>query len=1361
MSVLYHLTCPPDRRPFRRALRRRLGSVVALLAVAALGAPAVADEFADFVAASNLSPKGPAMESFSEGDDSVHLRNGSLSYRIPLGQRYAVGGSFAYQLQLEYASNIWQFDTAGSTVAAEPGATFEAGVGWSLGFGRLLAPASAQNATNFWVLESGDGRRTRFYSTLRETDAVDFNVFYSRDNSYLRLKINGSTATVESGDGRIDSYASGTGGAWQLTSRADVFGNSVQIDRSVPMQWSLTDSNGRVQKIFFRTDPAGFYSQLVDRLELTAFGGTTAVYQLAYSTTTLDRPPQDDDPATAAQVTVPVLDSVTRPDGTTFTMTYAPVTGAVADDGRLASVVLPTGGEIHYTWKDVALPYLAGALHTADVVGVATRETLFPSSGLQGGGSQSPVGAWSFTYSLDLARVLGSVDQPRELTTEVLYPDGHRRAYKFSVYVSGNAANNMTPSVDFEKEDYGLPFTVNGVSAQYPTFRPGRLIYKDDGTLLRVERVAYERSACTGCYDVNARQRGRQESFIDKGNYTETFLQSDWNGLGHYRQHASWDNQATAPGRTTTIDYSGALPAASSPWVLGVYSSHSTNSSGITRARQSCIDPLTGLVLRERRLALANPSAKDLLSVHHYDSAGNRIGTDYYGGDVQSIGGGNLCTLTLPAAEQYASYTVYQHGAAAETGWLNTGGSVFLRTTSATIDVSTGASSSSAGVNDFTETLTYDAMARPTAVIPPAGHGGGSTIVYTPADLTASPVTQATKTVTVTDASGATLAETRTTFDAFGRKSKVEKRVNGGWEARTYVYDAMGRRTQRLTADGKVVKKLDFDPFGRPAIVRPPEGSVHDKILTYAGRDVTETVVIGKSWDEITQSVIFTTRTTTTRKDRHGRVIEIEVVDGDGETRTETFTLNLDGDVIATSITDGFTTTSWTDADRTDGRDLTVLDSDGGAITGYDALGHLTEQDFGHGTAVSIYDRAGRLTAQREGSASGPIWTSFTYGTANSGSNWSKGRLVETERRNYSVPHLPDGLARVIESYTYGGERGLRSELRTEVVAGNSSNTTILDFESSRTVDALGRTVSSTFPDCLASSTDTDSYCGPVPVRTLDFTYDYRRLTEVSSTIGGTPEGWIDGITYAPGGFVTGRDLANGWVEQRTESNYGRGKLHSMTLNHPQHSAFYDSGIAVYDGLGRLVALGNDRHISDRVYALEIPPAPADAGTPVAIPSPPSPDLFGLPTERSYQTPNRYFPGTAPPENVTEIYLYGPGNRLLWTRVFSNYCASTYGYCEDTWELTDAVGQPVRRRDGISRYAGDGTFSGSTVSNVEMIPVGSPTLDRIFVHGDRIGESGSLSSSAQQRFFHRDATGRFFAETDNNGNVTEYRSNLQ
>ncbi|MEM8932962.1 MAG: hypothetical protein AAGE94_17385, partial [Acidobacteriota bacterium] len=868
MPFLLDKTCPPDRRSSRRTLRPgRLGSMIGLLA-ATLCAPAVADEFAEFVAASNLSPQGPVMESFAAGDDAVHLRNGALTYRIPLGQRYAVGADFSYQLQLGYTSNVWRFDTTGSTVATEPGPAFDSGLGWSLGFGRLLAPASVENPTSFWVLESGEGRRTRFYSTLRETDTADSNVFYSRNSTYLRLKIDGSTATIEAGDGHVDSFASGTNGVWELTSRADIFGNSVQIDRTQAMQWSLTDSHGRVQTIVFRTDPSGHYAKLVDRVEVTAFGGTTATYQLAYSTATVDRPPQDDDPATAAQVTIPVLDSVTRPDGTVFAMTYAAAAGSVADDGRLTSIVLPAGGEIHYTWQDVALPYLAGALHAADVVGVATRETYFPSSGLQGGGSKQLVGQWTFTHSLDLARTLGAVDQPRELTSEVLYPDSHRRATKFSVYVSGNAANNMSPSLDFEKEDYGLPFTMNGVSAQYPTFRPGRLIYRADGTLLRVQRVAYERSACTGCYDVNPRRRGRQEAFLDKSNYTETFLQLDWNGLGHYRQHDSWDSLATAPGRSTIIDYSGAMPAATSPWILGTFSSHKTTSNGVTRVRQSCIDPLTGLVERERRLALVNPTARDLISVHSYDASGNRVGTDYYGGDVQSVGGGVLCALTLPTAEQYASYTTYQYGAVAETGWLKPNGNVFLRTSSAAIDLSTGAASSTTGINDFTETLTYDAMARPTAVVPPAGHGGGSTIVYTPADLTASPVTQATKTVTTTDSTGATVAATRTTFDAFGRTVKTEQQVNGGWEAKSYLFDALGRKVQRLTADGKVVKKLDFDPFGRPAIVRPPEGSVHDRVLTYAGRDVTDTAVIGKAWDAITQSVISTTRTTTTRKDR-------------------------------------------------------------------------------------------------------------------------------------------------------------------------------------------------------------------------------------------------------------------------------------------------------------------------------------------------------------------------------------------------------------------------------------------------------------------------------------------------------------
>ncbi|HEX9983227.1 MAG TPA: hypothetical protein VGF69_08185 [Thermoanaerobaculia bacterium] len=90
-----------------------------------------------------------------DGVDSVGLFNGNLGVSIPIGQRYAVGGSLSYQLMLSYGGNNWEFSSIDerpdpnnpSEVItynwAYPSRRDNAGFGWQLHLGRLLAGAVA------------------------------------------------------------------------------------------------------------------------------------------------------------------------------------------------------------------------------------------------------------------------------------------------------------------------------------------------------------------------------------------------------------------------------------------------------------------------------------------------------------------------------------------------------------------------------------------------------------------------------------------------------------------------------------------------------------------------------------------------------------------------------------------------------------------------------------------------------------------------------------------------------------------------------------------------------------------------------------------------------------------------------------------------------------------------------------------------------------------------------------------------------------------------------------------------------------------------------------------------------------------
>jgi hypothetical protein len=328
--------------------------------------------FADVVAERNLSPTGYQTVRFPEGSDSLNLFSGTLAYDIPLGSAYPMGGKLgSYGFHLRYTSSIWDFDTGGSGVVAHPG-RFNAGLGWKLSFGELLAPGTPANPSNFWIYVSPAGRRSRFYSTLEDGETATPGVFYTRGSTYLRLRVEGTTASVELPGGVVKEFTP-AGTDWRLTRSRDVFGNQYSVDYTSSTLWTITDSHGRTHRIYWIPDPNGTFGSLIDRIELAAFGGQTATWNLSYGTANVGKPRQDTE-AGGTVVPLSVLTRVEAPDGSAHVANYY-WNASLTQSGRLRDMTLPTGGFIKWWYAESAFPYLAGAEHAADVVGVTTRRT--------------------------------------------------------------------------------------------------------------------------------------------------------------------------------------------------------------------------------------------------------------------------------------------------------------------------------------------------------------------------------------------------------------------------------------------------------------------------------------------------------------------------------------------------------------------------------------------------------------------------------------------------------------------------------------------------------------------------------------------------------------------------------------------------------------------------------------------------------------------------------------------------------------------------------------------------------------------------------------------------------------------------
>lgn len=1304
-----------------------------------------AQTFPEIAYETNLSSQGISMERFKSGPDSINRFNGALCLEIPLGRDYPVGGRLSYRLRLRYSSRVWRFDEALGVVAAQPKPS-NAGLGWNLSFGELLPVSAPSNSTGKWVYVDVHGQVNRFYPTLHPGETPTPNVFFSRRSNYLRLKVvSPSVTTIEYPEGEILQFTEDAG-IWRLTERRDVYGNAIFYDYSDPDSWVIRDDHGRVQQILLRDDPAGSPNRIVDKVTLASFGGTVATYDFTYATANVKRPAIDNSPATPAEIQVPVLTSVSRPDGSSYR--FEVHTGPdLLPSGLLSSVVSPMGGKIAYQYQTYSFPYVENMVYGADCAGVAQR-TIFGFEGQYG--TRPTIGTWTFSTELDRLRPSApDPEQPRILTTRITDPLEHAREHFFSVYVSGGPQLDPRGSQLFERAAYGLPFisALGGLSSE---------VYDDEANRMRSVYVDYEWDSDAGDFDTNPRERFRKLTYRDDGSKSILTERSDFDQLGHYRTVKTSDSFGDGtPSRLVFTDYHDITPSASDPWVLGIYSTRRITQGTESKETQFCFDS-KGTIKRKRVLAGSTPGINDFVKAYVCDARGNLTQILSFGGDTQATDTNpNLCDADLPSTPQFVEFMNYQYGSVSARGWLTESGEVFKEDYAATIDRNTGYPVSTEKGDGFVWTHTYDKMGGVAALSPPMGFGGNQVFTATLAtDGTGAILRNHTN-----EANGTILAEEETFLGPFGRVVRQRRKASSGWSTESTSYDAAGNVVQRRDRSGAVTQLLHHDPFGRPGVVRPPEGTVHDQTYTYTGdRIKTRTCSIGKGWNESTNSIVEHQRTVTTTCDRYQQILEETIQDDDGESRTSTFVHNLAGRILHTTITDGRDTYTKTVDSVVDGRGLLVISENGEAHSGYNALGLPTVLDYGYGQIERVYDRAGRLYEQREKTTS-QLLTRNVYKHSSSPGDYSRGKLWKTMRINRDIPHLPNGHVMVTDVFTYGGEGGRASERHTTVTAGHDESHPLHTFKVSQSYNGLGQIVEVHHPERVDTFAN-GFFESTLPTRTLHLPHELGRLTSVTAT--GTDltgnafqEEWIQEVEYTASGMVTRRTAANGWLEETTPDPTNGNRIQRVRITHPEEGNFYDSGLAEYDGKGKLVKLGAHRKVRESHYSLDVPEPGGDSQGGSSPPGGIVYDIFGKVQQRTYTVPNRFWPST---DVVVEINIYGPGNRRVWARPVNDYDLSSYQTSKDFWYFTDLNGNRILRCQGLSSYDGELglRFEEAVMEGIRTFGV---PVSWIVVEGRTLGTSDNLGGpfGSRLKFSHHGFHGNVHAWSDGSGNITENR----
>ncbi|QSQ27689.1 hypothetical protein JY651_23490 [Pyxidicoccus parkwayensis] len=1158
------------------------------------------------------------------GVESVNLFNGNLTLRLPLGLEYPVSGTLRYQFLLHYNSNIWSVTQATAQPAGQSvsdaalyseALKTNAGLGWSLGFGELLAPGEARNRSPRWVYLSPDGAAHPFHSTPHadwtESDASD-SVQYTRDSTYLRMQPDASgNRVVESPGGlrNVFTWAADVA-AWRLTRIEDRSGNAVTVTYAAG-KWTVADTQGRTHTV--NLDASGNVTSVV----LQAFGARTATYNFTYVTGAAI--PLDCGTATLAPRQ---LTRVGLPDGSGFDFTYDDGAQGCFKAGRVRTMRVPTLATTRWDYAKVDFPAGSAPEKLRARVGVSSR-TLLDAGGTAVG---------TFT--------LGAVMDAQKLTVSLTTPLGDITRRYFSVYTGADSGVLKAP-------DYGLPFTRTAADATGNRFLSAEYFDCDvnaqNCTKLRTEYTAWEQDArCAprdaACQAQNRRSPGSRTLYHDDLDNAGAARFADvtysaFDGLGHFRQRTLGGSFGAGDSRSESIDYNStsgtyppgydvrglpsgltaaySFPAAGAPWLLETYGSSTQTEGGVSVKGEFCFDAATGALTRKRSLKQGTSrGANDVLTVYAY-IGGQLTGERYFGGDLQTLDtASTVCAMPLPASDSYNFRHEYQYGVRKASYALDVSGVAMAhRTLDRDLDL-TGLVKSSRDSAGLQTDFDYDVLGRVTRSQPSASHGGAlHEYVYTSA--TGHPwwygasVTHYTR-----PNAGGTPLSTETTYqDGFGRVAMViQTKPDGTPRYRGTTYDALGQVTSENIEwandqwwyGDHLRQYQSYDPFGRARRIVEPDGTVATR--SFLGiRTVSESRQ--RAWYWAPGSGITQQNWTVTKfMDRQGRVsMETDTRYPEYQwgvpqvTRVNTYayqvlgkvaSISRDGQLVKRFQYDGLGNVLL-EASPVPGWAASVEETH--THSRHDARGNVgrtvnrrpTSHVSGwYQTSVDFtYDRAGRSRLVYDTANAGKVWKDYRYADTNAAGDWRKGKLVEALRYTYNVlqPRFTAGLGIVKDVYTYGGTGGAVSKKRTEIADATATRRI---WEHSYVTDALGRWTRIDYPRCAGSCPTTT----PVPP-TYAVQYGYRGLelatVTVSNDKGTVP--WVTDTQYHVSGLESSRTFGNGAVESLTQQTPGISRVGSVSVSgiykyttSGRTLTTWSSGAFVYDASGRLAQVGAD-----------------------------------------------------------------------------------------------------------------------------------------------------------------------------------------
>ncbi|MCH9646688.1 MAG: RHS repeat-associated core domain-containing protein [Deltaproteobacteria bacterium] len=627
-----------------------------------------------------------AAQGFTEGIDNIDLYSGALSLNLPIGP-----------FQLNYSSNVWRYKRDNvDEIEAFPNRLNNAGLGFHLGWGEVLSPFHNLNQTGKWLYVDKSGGEHVFYPNLHKGEPVDSGVLYSRDNGYLRLRIqddgtgNHLWAEIESPNGstqRFECVASpgqgcGLESVYRLRKGWSPFTTRQDPDFEVdyddfnddgnPELWTMTNRYGLTHKIYL--DGSGPWVILrVTKVEIQTFGAAPATFDFTYQTKNIARSCKDGSGGTGPTLSVPLLTRIDLPDGTSYHMTiggaatptYHTTCENGIDDlpGVLWGLFLPTGGGLAWEWQENEFPPGENHLEFNTSAGVSAR--------LLSDADLNILGRWTYkSTGIPRGEPNNAPENDPQMITEVVYPTGDCSKHFFNarywttpsqqrgwelglpfVYTEQNDGKFLSTQLWDSNNGNGGCNTTTGtkIRSTYLRFRrdapPGQAPGANGVTFADFYNTNRQVEASRTIFHLDTRDAAGDERYID----TED---SEFDGLGHFRRKVRTgnfrDDSTTDERRETFTGFnrtSGTYPgtyvpvAEDVPWILDLFDHNfalEPDSHGVQNSKvESSFEEATGFLTCTR--LLANGSTRgptDLLTVHSRDSLGNLTDVKQYGGDL-------------------------------------------------------------------------------------------------------------------------------------------------------------------------------------------------------------------------------------------------------------------------------------------------------------------------------------------------------------------------------------------------------------------------------------------------------------------------------------------------------------------------------------------------------------------------------------------------------------------------------------------------------------------------------------------------------------------------------------------------------